>query len=225
MARALRGEVPAGMLLEVLDAEAARWHRARESMSLARWLGLSREQYLRWALWPASVLELLVALRALPVLFLDIDGVLNHAGLYARNRASGRPTPPAGWLDPKCVARVQRVCASAGLAVVVSSSWPLYLEGGIAETLRLLHDAGMEAPVLGACPTVCPTGVEPEDCGARAEAIQRWLELHGERPWAVLDDRPWRGLPADRWVHPDLAVGVTDEDLRRLLGLLAAQSH
>jgi hypothetical protein len=62
------------------------------------------------------------------IIFLDIDGVLNHPGTYCEGapwrREAGEllPVPVA----PECMARLNRLVAETGARIVISSSWRLF---------------------------------------------------------------------------------------------------
>lgn len=158
-----------------------------------------------------------------PTVFGDIDGVLNHAKLYAA-LPQGTPPGPA-WLDPACVARLDALCRRSGAVLVGISAWPIYLagRGGVLAALQALVLAGFTTPVIDWIPTTCPAEVRPEDHPARWEAVQGWLSEHPDVVrWAIVDDRPWRGFPADRTVQPDAAIGLTDADCGRVAEILGA---
>lgn len=64
------------------------------------------------------------------ILFLDVDGVLNHADCWRQKMG---PTP----VDPACVARLARVLDATDARVVLSSSWR-----GVTSLERKLRDKG-----------------------------------------------------------------------------------
>lgn len=126
-------------------------------------------------------------MRAAPVLFLDVDGVLNVPGDYA---------PGCALIRPVLAARLQRVLDATGADVVVSSAWRYQVLMG-ATTLRgfqhMLRSHGIAAKVIDT------TGRDPGDTqqdytGAtggdeRARQINAWLAAHPEvTRWAVVDD-------------------------------------
>lgn len=155
------------------------------------------------------------------LIFMDVDGVLNHAGLYAALAPRAGQTRPVDWLDRACVARVNDLCARGRAAVVVSSSWPLYLHGA-DRALAVLREGGLTAPVVGFCPSsATEDGVPPCLNPVRWDAIRAWLDAHpAVASWVILDDCDWRGFPAERFVRTDLARGITDDDVARALAVL-----
>lgn len=153
------------------------------------------------------------------VIFLDIDGVLNHAGWYELLKPRLGTTKPVDWLDPACINRLNRLCTDTGASLVISSSWRTYL----AHTEDVLRAAGLTAEVIGATPDDNPVSLDDE---ARTEKgrwceIRAWLDAHPEvERWCVIDDLPLVGVPGERFVRTDLAVGLTDEDCARARILL-----
>ena len=109
------------------------------------------------------------------VLFLDIDGVLNHAASGRREDVPGM----AGWLDPSHLEALNRVAIATNARIVVSSSWRV---GRTLEDLRtLLCDFGVVAPIVDATPVA--------ESRRRDEEILAWLARHPEvQAYAVVDD-------------------------------------
>ncbi|RYE85652.1 MAG: hypothetical protein EOO75_16720, partial [Myxococcales bacterium] len=87
-----------------------------------------------------------------PVLFLDIDGVLNSAAWLGRfpGRCLTLPGDAAEMLDPEAVRRLERIRQATGCRVVVSSSWRHALP--LAEIERLLRQHGLRVEHLGGVP-------------------------------------------------------------------------
>ncbi len=156
------------------------------------------------------------------VVFLDIDGVLNHQQLYDANLARGTPTPPDGWIDRACVTRLNELCARTGANVVISSSWRTYASipgqpvGGLAGTVGVLRACGLTAEVIGATPDHTTEAQRAkQERAARWPEIRAWLDAHPEVERFVVIDDCEVTAPADRFVQTSLAVGLTDNDCER----------
>jgi len=77
------------------------------------------------------------------VLFLDIDGVLNHVNTP---RKFGRALLPC---DPTCVTQLNRITRETGAYIVISSSWR-YLYSSMEDMWADLNDEqGIEGSVIG----------------------------------------------------------------------------
>ena len=151
-----------------------------------------------------------------PVVFLDVDGVVNHWALYAAREndpayANGADTE---WVDPVCVARVQVICDRTGAAIVISSSWRLIV--GLDRTTAALRAHGLTADVVGET----PEHAHRELRYRRAAEIRAWLAEHAlvDR-WCVLDDEPVE-IGDDHFVRTNVAVGLTDADVERAVAIL-----
>lgn len=144
------------------------------------------------------------------ILFLDIDGVLNHQGTYKKCHETPGKTKPSDWLDRECIQRLNRVCSELGLSLVISSSWRSYLK---FETLvEALRDAGLTAEVIGATP-ILEDPLEIKS-GTRWSEILSWLQRNsGVTEWVILDDCLWEGFPPERFVRTTLAHGLTEKEV------------
>lgn len=157
-----------------------------------------------------------------PLLFLDIDGVLNTPESYAPGRA---------LIEPACARQLQRVIDATGARLVLSSAWRYQILRG-AVTLQgfqhLLRSHGIRAHVLGT------TGRDARDTQQeydgrtgpqeRARQIRSWLADCPEAPlprWAVVDDAKLSlADPELPIVETDGGVGLTPADADRLITLL-----
>lgn len=158
------------------------------------------------------------------VVFLDIDGVLNNRDWresVERDRLISVWSPEIArkMIDPSRVARLQRLCDACDAAVVIVAEWRRWsLPDEIA---AVLCDAGLRALVLDAVGGLKLSG------DLRCEATQWWLREHPETTrYVVLDDTAshWCcGGIVDSLVTPE--DGLTDEDIKRALAVLAAQSE
>ena len=175
-----------------------------------------------------------------PVVFLDIDGVLNspknyrtwaqktREGDHARDPQSviaevqsGRPEADrnAIWLfDPDMVERLNHITDTGNADIVVSSSWRLfYGEARFPELAQLMRDAGITGPILG---------MTPSRWYQRGEAIRQWL--YSERPGGsrlvILDDEYPSEFPGLRpWLQQTSStVGIQEGDVTEALQKLTA---
>ncbi len=150
-----------------------------------------------------------------PVLFLDIDGVLNSEGWLARyqGRALHLPTHASEMIDPGAVARLDRIQRATGCLVVVSSSWRHRLPlAGIEQHLRH-HGLG------GRLHDRTPAGT------SRTSEIVAWLTANGgtARPHVALEDEPDPGaehFARVRWLITSFATGLTEADADLAIALL-----
>lgn len=148
-----------------------------------------------------------------PILFLDIDGVLNSEAYFARKRSRGitiissRPE----LIDPEAVKHLNRIARETRCLTVLSSSWRLHHLGDVIEWLKERGDLN---GLFGATPRTPST---------RAGQIQAWLDSWDRRAtYAILDDEPDLDTHPGRWVACSYADGLTaekaDEAIRLLRG-------
>lgn len=147
-----------------------------------------------------------------PIVFVDIDGVLNTNEEYA-NFDRAKRADYRLLFNPLCVARLNRLVGDANAAVVLSSSWRLGNRWDLL--LVLLKQVGIKGPILGPTPPRVPN---------RLEAIDAWLQEN--RPagtqMVILDDEPQESfLHLAPWaIEVDAAYGLRDDDLRKALLIL-----
>lgn len=151
------------------------------------------------------------------VCFFDIDGVLGHKKWWDQ---LPKETPAWGWLDPECVRRLNDVDAE----LVCISSWPYYFKlNGTFETRECLRRRGLTKRVLDFATSSVPDDVKPEDSGIRWMIIREWIRNCARQrieSYAIVDDMPWKGFPAHRFVQTDQAVGLTDADVESINQIL-----
>lgn len=139
-----------------------------------------------------------------PILFLDIDGVLNVVGGKTRKeRHEG---------IAKAVAQLRRVVSTTGCSIVLSSAWRLFNEPFKAIRERL----GYTGPFIGRTPDLKgqPRGLE----------IAAWLadQPHAPACWAVVDDTDHGEMEfvRHRFVHTNPYIGIGETEADRLIELL-----
>lgn len=156
-----------------------------------------------------------------PIVFLDVDGVLNHHTLYASLKGADRRHEHAAWMDPACVARVQSICDRTGAAIVVSSSWREII--GLDATVAALRANGLTADVIGQTPTESAVGRFIVLAMSRWQEIRAWLDTHAMVDRYVVIDDAADSTPAEVYVRADIAHGLTDADVERAVAILTAR--
>lgn len=154
---------------------------------------------------------------ALPLVFLDIDGVLNDPSYIADATAGEGVIIRNGALDadahidPKRVARLNRIVGATAALVVLSSSWRRLF--GVFETHAALCRRGYTGlPFLDETPRLYGE--------LRHVEIRTWLSGNGvRRRFVILDDDHGAGLGfGENFLHID--QGLTDEHVTRAIHLL-----
>lgn len=111
------------------------------------------------------------------IIFLDFDGVLNHADWI--NRPGVDLSLDENHFSPECVHRLNEIIRRTGAAVVLSTSWRRIMAAD--DIRRLLKNVGAICNVIDSTPAYVH--------GSRDEEICEWLELNGcFGPFVVLDD-------------------------------------
>jgi HAD domain in Swiss Army Knife RNA repair proteins len=164
------------------------------------------------------------------VIFLDIDGVLNHAA--TRSNVSPTTTEPLPIpIAPECMTRLNRLIAETGAKVVISSSWRMFARWQDLGPALVRH--GLCGDVIGETPDLVNDAVWlahwHERTGApftyesleRGWEIREWIAAHPEMTsFVILDDcsdmaelKPWLVL-----THPN--GGLDDPDVERAKWLI-----
>ena len=153
---------------------------------------------------------------ARPVIFLDIDGVLNRTRTATHIR-----------IDDDLVARLRQLVSATGSDIVLSTFWRHF-----EEYIRyILHRHNIPGTcVIGRTPGVSDASVlsaDPADAAMyanRAAEIRAWLADHPDvERFVVLDDRPSASdaVLAPHFVQTDSAHGLTEAAAERCRQILA----
>jgi len=145
---------------------------------------------------PASVRD---DLAMVPLIFLDIDGVLNSARyLAAHTDGEGVVIVDGAFdatahVDPECVERLNRLVADTGASVVLSSSWRISF--GMEKTQSSLAARGFAYQLADSTPRILG---EP-----RHTEIRAYLSNYAEwPPFVILDDAAEAGIGlVEQFVH------------------------
>jgi hypothetical protein len=153
-----------------------------------------------------------------PLLFLDIDGVLNSGaflvGLHQRGKQANvfLVDPREGaveHIDPVRIERLNRITEATGASIVLSTSWRCLF--GPADTETMLRARGVAAPIVGATPRIYD---EP-----RGHEIATALLSHPGATYVVLDDDHDAGVGHGvRFVH--VADGLEDSHVEAAIAVL-----
>lgn len=140
-----------------------------------------------------------------PVLFLDVDGVLNCAATF-KNKVPGE------WpIESRCLKELDRIIRDTRCFVVVSSTWRMR---GVDVLRRFFLKKGLTraGALIGRTPVL------PKQ---RGYEIGAWLLEHPDvKVFAIVDDDDDMGNHIGRLVQTDFAAGLTREHADRLIALL-----
>ena len=154
-----------------------------------------------------------------PIVFLDIDGVLNSTRWYAqlasdrpRDAATGESEILAGLIDPACVACLNRLLEQTGASVVVSSSWRK--THALDEIAMMLSARGFRGQIIGATPS--------NETMSRGLEIAAWLTEHTDNnlAYVVLDDENAEGLLPEAVICTSEETGLTDVEVLQAVRVL-----
>jgi hypothetical protein len=146
-----------------------------------------------------------------PVVFLDVDGVLNGDRFFAdREPVVGGELWTEDDLDPSCIRVLNDLIQRSGACIVVSSSWRHH--HSIDELRALFQRKGLIADIIDVTPRMAgePRGVE----------IATWLAAYDTSQFVVLDDEVPSGGLAAHWVRTDATTGLVPADMNRAIGIL-----
>lgn len=160
------------------------------------------------------------------VLFLDIDGVLNSRSWADRHGY--------GWnwrFDPAALEQLERVIATTGAWIVVSSAWRVGRKR--TELLQAFADGGMSRELRARVIAVTPN--LPNDAAGnhyRGEEITAWLKSHEAvvsrngligpvEVYAIVDDGDDMTVHMARLAQTDWAIGLTSVEADKLIALLS----
>lgn len=180
----------------------------------------------------AYLAELLQRCVGAYLIFLDYDGVLNHAAFFAWRKAereAGRLPPMNGpgavpmSLDRACVARLNGLIETTGALVVVSSSWR---QGSTVRRLQKTLDGyGFAGTVVGmTTDSAAPApGSLISVAKPRGDEIRAFLDALPAPPsgFVALDDERHLEAIAEHAVYTDhYAGGLTDEKVDEAIRVL-----
>lgn len=153
-----------------------------------------------------------------PILFLDIDGVLNNRQYFMLKSSQGHPK--GRHFDPESISILKEILEETGAEVVLSSTWR-YM--GLDKVQRILSEAGLGITFKGATPFISnsPRGWE----------IRTWLVKNIENGWdfknyLIIDDDGDMMLgQADNFVNTNFDTGLRQEHKARCIEILKRDTY
>lgn len=133
------------------------------------------------------------------IIFLDIDGVLNHSLWYQAEeplkKTASHSEYELSMIDGSKVLLLNSLIEETGAKIVISSSWR---KNHTKEELQSLLDCkGFKGEIIGLTPVLYFTGLENYNYSVpRGNEIKAWLETNkgilnnkmSKVPYAILDD-------------------------------------
>lgn len=150
------------------------------------------------------------------IIFLDVDGVLNHATFYRNRKIDQKQqeqTYPLCEIDPVCVGYLSSLVEQTGAKVVISSYW----RNGrtIQEMQNILNYHGFTGEIIDFTPVL-----RNDEC-LRGNEILKWVkdnkeligsEYHNYYNYVILDDDSdmlyWQ---KDNFILVDSFIGITPQ--------------
>ena len=159
------------------------------------------------------------------IIFLDIDGVLNHEAFYKeryeKRYEEGAIAHPYSEIDIKCVEHLNNLCSETGAKVVISSTWR---HSGLDYCKDVLEFHGFKGEIIDITP-LCRCGL----C-VRGNEILKWIKDNEEKigdryynftEYVILDDDSdmlyWQ---RNNFLLIDRFVGLTMGDVFRAKKIL-----
>lgn len=162
------------------------------------------------------------------VVFLDIDGILNHSVFYHNRPTDDKRPYPLSDIDPIAVGYLNQICLQSGAKVVVISTWR---HGRTVQELQnILAECGFVGEVIDVTPSLRHEG----DYILRGNEVLKWMKDNEElircsisvygnnfEEYIILDDDvDFLLQQKDNFIHVDRHVGITPQTVSIALKIL-----
>ncbi len=150
-----------------------------------------------------------------PIIFLDIDGVLNSKSFRRGNSPDlSNKFGLSDLLNPEKVALLQHIVLQTNAAVVVSSSWRVkYNE---LDLWGFLRKKGFDGPVIGRTTSDELAWDAKEN---RSRQILQWVHENNVKVWIALDD--WQlNLPPKHLICTSDETGLTEQESKIAISII-----
>ena len=166
------------------------------------------------------------------LVFLDIDGVLNHHEWLKGRKGHKDPGIPAAFrdeceqwsarsIDPSCVQRLNRLTEATGCRYVLSSTWRTMYH--LPKLNSLLRYHGFNNILVGTTPSMSGMPIRGIVPGARrGTEIDAWLHEMAlvDVTFIILDDDDDMAPYEHRLIQTDFGTGLTDEHVETAIEML-----
>jgi hypothetical protein len=143
------------------------------------------------------------------IVFLDIDGVMNHANHFVRSNKHQLQE-----FCPRSEKNLKRIIQECDAKIVVSSTWR---KGDTLQSIRkwLFSHYDLETYVIGLTPILSYDDI-------RGNEIKAYVENAGHKitKFVILDDDKDMGELMDHLVQTDYRWGLTDEKCEEAIRIL-----
>ena len=154
------------------------------------------------------------------IIFLDIDGVLNHDDWYVSKKFAQLSTADDVELDvdPRCAQRIIDICSQCNAKIVISSSWRLNMHG----TIKRLEKGGIPQELIIGSTPVFTFISSPNLDRSRGGEIEAYLSQCGDvTNYAIIDDRSdFHPHQHPHLIHINPKCGLTDKDTKIAIQIL-----
>ena len=151
-----------------------------------------------------------------PIIFLDIDGVLNHETFYIKRGKNTHLKFPHSQICSYSISHLNNITNKTGAQIVISSVW----RGGrtLEELKEIFETVGATGEIIGFTPKGC--------CNCfRGNEIFKWQKDNNRCPhtskFVILDDDSdmlyWQ---KDNFIHIRNKFGLTYEDSQNAVKIL-----
>ena len=160
------------------------------------------------------------------IIFLDFDGVLNHAAHFVQERAdrvmADRLTDSESF-DTIAIERLNQICEKTGAKVVISSSWRVMFEA--EDMCQILKRHGFRGGVIGTTPRLHRTS--DGEVRTRGDEIQLWLDAADVaiESFVILDDSADMAHLSHKLVQTDFEVGLDEIHVALSIAVLGTKSN
>jgi hypothetical protein len=159
-----------------------------------------------------------------PLLFLDIDGVLNSVQFYVKHKKLHAARGQGLYsMDPACVNRVEQICDEARCDIVIMSTWRRIHSISDIARYFMLTGYGKVPPIVGATPVLSSLRHEQQR-GSEVDAyLFTKMPISYVGKFVCLDDH--HGFYSHQpFVFIDSETGLTDQDVEKAVLLLKTRT-